>query len=302
MDGLISFITSLTPGRARTACPTGSSSICCCACSRSPWPPPSPCRSGCTSATGKLALLGINIANIGRAIPSYAVMVMILPVALSLAPTPGYDPLLGLSFLPIFLAMVLLAIPPILVGAYAGLRDVDRDLVESARGMGLTERQILGRIEPLLAFPHPRGRLGRRCSRSSRRWRRSARSSAGGGLGRFIIDGISRRNDGMLYTGVLLGVGGLAIGVDIGMSWPQRRLRRAACASPRAPVRAARMHRGPRRPRHDIVQHDGGWAVPTAAGMTRQPRPEPFPWTAPVSAWVASPPPGGRPRRGGLAP
>ncbi|MFN8621618.1 MAG: ABC transporter permease [Chloroflexota bacterium] len=172
--------------------------------------------------TGKLALLGINIANIGRAIPSYAVMVMILPVALSLAPTLGYDPLLGLSFLPIFLAMVLLAIPPILVGAYAGLRDVDRDLVESARGMGLTERQILGRIELPLASPILVGGF-RTAMLQVIATATIGAILAGGGLGRFIIDGISRRNDGMLYTGVLL-VGGLAIGVDIGMSWLQRRL------------------------------------------------------------------------------
>ena len=80
-------------------------------------------------------------------------MVMILPIALTLAPTIGYDPDLGLTFLPIFLAMTLLAIPPILVATYAGLREVDRDLIEAGRGMGLRERQILGRIEVPLAVP-----------------------------------------------------------------------------------------------------------------------------------------------------
>ena len=82
--------------------------------------------------TGRLQLLGINIANIGRAIPSYAVMVMLLPVMLGLAPVLGYDPNLGLTFLPIFLAMVLLTIPPILVSTYAGLQGIDRDLIEVA--------------------------------------------------------------------------------------------------------------------------------------------------------------------------
>ena len=103
--------------------------------------------------TGRLQLLGINLANIGRAIPSYAVMVMLLPVMLGLAPVLGYDPRLGLRFLPIFLAMVLLSIPPILVATYAGLQAVDRDLTESSRGMGMTEGQILGRIELPLATP-----------------------------------------------------------------------------------------------------------------------------------------------------
>jgi osmoprotectant transport system permease protein len=172
--------------------------------------------------TNRLAVLGINLANIGRAIPSYAVMVMILPVALAWAPTIGYDPRLGLSFIPIFLAMVLLAIPPILVAAYAGLREVDRDLVESARGMGLTERQILGRIELPLASPILVGGF-RTAMLQVIATATIGAILSGGGLGRFIIDGIARRNDGMLYLGVVL-VATLAIGVDVGMSWLQRRL------------------------------------------------------------------------------
>jgi len=172
--------------------------------------------------TGKGQLLGINIANIGRAIPSYAVMVMILPLALAGAPVLGYNPRLGLSVIPIFLAMVLLAIPPILVAAYSGLREVDRDLVESARGMGMQERQILLGIEIPLASPILVG--GYRTAMLQ--VIATATIGAildGGGLGQFIVDGIARRNDGMLYAGVVL-VAALAIGVDVGMSWLQRRL------------------------------------------------------------------------------
>ncbi len=172
--------------------------------------------------TGKGELLGINLANIGRAVPSYAVMVMILPLALAWAPTLGYDPRLGLSVVPIFLAMVLLAIPPILVAAFSGLREVDRDLVESARGMGMRERQILPGIEIPLAMPILVG--GYRTAMLQ--VIATATIGAildGGGLGQFIVDGIARRDDGMLYTGVVL-VATLAIGVDVGMSWLQRRL------------------------------------------------------------------------------
>lgn len=172
--------------------------------------------------TNRLALLGINLANIGRAIPSYAVMVMILPVALSLAPTLGYDPRFGLTYIPIFLAMVLLAIPPILVAAYSGLREVDRDLVESSRGMGMKEQQILLGIEMPLASPIIVGGF-RTAMLQVIATATIGAILSGGGLGRFIIDGIARRNDGMLFTGVIL-VAGLAIGVDIGMSWLQRRL------------------------------------------------------------------------------
>ncbi len=172
--------------------------------------------------TGKLQLLGINIANIGRAIPSYAVMVMLLPVMLGLAPVLGYDPRLGLRFFPIFLAMVLLAIPPILVAAYAGLQEVDRDLTESSRGMGLTERQILTGVELPLALPVLVGGF-RVALLQVIATATIGAYLAGGGLGRFIIDGIARRDDGMLYAGVLL-VGVLAIGTDVLLSWLQRRL------------------------------------------------------------------------------
>ena len=62
--------------------------------------------------TGRLQVLGVNIANIGRAVPSYAVMVMLLPVMLGLAPVLGYDPAIGLTFLPPVILAVLLQEPP----------------------------------------------------------------------------------------------------------------------------------------------------------------------------------------------
>jgi osmoprotectant transport system permease protein len=172
--------------------------------------------------TGKLQLLGINIANIGRAIPSYAVMVMLLPVMLGLAPVLGYDPRLGLRFLPIFLAMVLLSIPPILVSAYAGLQAVDRELTESSRGMGLTESQILTQVELPLALPVLIGGF-RVALLQVIATATIGAFLAGGGLGRYIIDGIARRDDGMLYGGVVL-VAVLAIGTDLTLGWVQRRL------------------------------------------------------------------------------
>jgi osmoprotectant transport system permease protein len=172
--------------------------------------------------TGRLQLLGINIANIGRAIPAYAMMVMLLPVMLGLAPVLGYDPRLGLRFFPIFLAMVLLAIPPILVAAYAGLQEVDRDLIESSRGMGLTERQILTGVELPLALPVLVGGF-RVALLQVIATATIGAYLGGGGLGRYIIDGIARRDDGMLYAGVVL-VAVLAIGTDLSLSWLQRRL------------------------------------------------------------------------------
>ena len=172
--------------------------------------------------TGKLQLLGINLANIGRAVPSYAVMVMLLPVMLGLAPVLGYDPQLGLRFLPIFLAMLFLAVPPILVATYAGIQEVDRDLTESSRGMGMTEPQILGRVEVPLASAVIVGGF-RVALLQVIATATIGAFLAGGGLGRYIVDGIALRDNGMLYAGVLL-VAGLAIGTDLLLSWLQRRL------------------------------------------------------------------------------
>lgn len=164
--------------------------------------------------TDRFANLAINLANIGRAVPSYALMVAILPLSLTLAPTIGYDPSLGLTVLPIFLAMTLLAIPPILVGAYAGLREVDRDLIEAGRGMGMREMQILRRIEIPIASPIIIGGF------RTATLQVIATATIGailsyGGLGRFIVDGIARGTAGseMLFAGAIL-VTSLALIVD----------------------------------------------------------------------------------------
>lgn len=172
--------------------------------------------------SGRLQLLGINLANIGRAIPSYAVMVLVFPVALAAAEPLGYDPRLGLTFVPIFVAMTLLAIPPILVATVAAISEVDRDVVESSRGMGLTERQILARVELPLGLPIIIGGFRVATLQVIATVTLGAVLS-GGGFGRFIIDGLARNDEGMLYVGVVL-VAGLAIGTDLLLAWLQRRV------------------------------------------------------------------------------
>ena len=172
--------------------------------------------------TGRFATFAINLANIGRAVPSYALMAAILPLSLMLAPTLGYSPKVGLSVIPILLAMILLAIPPILVNAYAGLRGMDRDLLESGRGMGMTEWQILVRLELPLAMPVIIGGL------RTATLQVIATATIGailsyGGLGRFIIDGLARREPEQLFAGAIL-VTLLALAVDAVLSLVQRTL------------------------------------------------------------------------------
>ena len=86
------------------------------------------------------SFLAINISNVFRALPSLAL------IAISLA-------LLGLSLVNVEVALVALAVPPILTNAYTAVDSVDPDAVEAARGMGMTERQILGGVELPLAWP-----------------------------------------------------------------------------------------------------------------------------------------------------
>jgi osmoprotectant transport system permease protein len=174
--------------------------------------------------TGRGANLAINLANIGRAVPSYAILVMVLPVTLALAPVLGYSPSLGLNFLPILISMTLLAIPPILVNAYAGLRSVDRELIEAARGMGMRDGQILRRIEMPLASPVIIGGF-RTATLSVIATATIGAVLSGGGLGRFIFDGLTQGEPGRpsIYAGAIL-VTVLAVSVDLLLAIVQRRL------------------------------------------------------------------------------
>jgi len=189
--------------------------------------------------TNRGSNFAINLANIGRAIPSFAMMVIPVPLTLTLAETGIYDPSFGLVFLPPFLAMTFLAIPPLLVGTYAGLRTVDRELIEAGRGMGLRERQILGRIELPIASSIIVGGL-RTATLQVIATATIAAILGGGGLGRFIFDGLNQGLAGRpsIYAGAIL-VTTLAIGVDLLLAWIQTRLTPRSLRKPR---------RAPRRP------------------------------------------------------
>jgi osmoprotectant transport system permease protein len=187
--------------------------------------------------TGRGANLAINLANIGRAVPSYAILVMVLPVTLALAPVLGYAPALGLNPLPILISMTLLAIPPILVNAYAGLRSVDRELIEAARGMGMRERQILRSTELPLASPVIIGGF-RTATLSVIATATIGAILAGGGLGRFIFDGLNQGLAGRasIYAGAIL-VTVLAVAVDLVLALVQRRLTPVALRKARRTTR-----------------------------------------------------------------
>lgn len=164
--------------------------------------------------TGRGATLAVNLANIGRAVPSYAVMVIVLPISIR------WNPDLGLDVIPTVVAMVLLAIPPILVNAYAGIRSVDPEVVEAARAMGMREREILARVELPLALPVIVGGV-RTATVQVIATATLGAIIAYGGLGRYLIDGIARNEDGRLFAGVIL-VAGLALAAEGGLALVQR--------------------------------------------------------------------------------
>ncbi len=86
------------------------------------------------------SFLAVNLANVGRALPTLVVIAV------------GFT-FLGIGFTTVMLALVVLAVPPILTNAYVAVDEVDQDAVEAARGMGMTPFQVLRRIELPLALP-----------------------------------------------------------------------------------------------------------------------------------------------------
>jgi osmoprotectant transport system permease protein len=173
-----------------------------------------------TGHTRRLSGFTASLAIVGRALPSLALIGLVLPI------TQAFDPQSGFTVYPTLIAMVVLAIPPILVNADTGLREVDSDVVEAARAMGLGERQLLGRVEVPLALPVILGGV------RSATVQVIATATLGaifamGGLGRYIIDGIAQNDNGMLFGGVVL-VGALAITAEGALAGIQRAAGRRA--------------------------------------------------------------------------
>jgi osmoprotectant transport system permease protein len=149
--------------------------------------------------------LAINLANVGRAMPSLALLALMLPVALSLK--------LGLGFWPTFLALVPLGIPPILTNSYVAVREVDQDIVEAARGMGLRELQVLRTVELPIAAPLIIDGV-RNAAVAIVATATLGALVAGGGLGRYIVDGLARQDYPRLFVGAVL-VAVLSVAVEL---------------------------------------------------------------------------------------
>jgi osmoprotectant transport system permease protein len=167
-----------------------------------------------TGHTGRGATLAVNLANLGRALPTFAVMGIVLPV------TVAIDNQAGFRVYPAVIGLIVLAIPPILVNAHAGISAVDREVVEAGRATGMRDRDLLWQIEIPLAFPVILA--GIRSATSQIIATATLAAAFGGpGLGRYLVEGYAQLDYPMMWAGVIL-VGVLFGLMELGFSLAQR--------------------------------------------------------------------------------
>lgn len=157
---------------------------------------------------GRGGALAIALANIGRAVPTLGVVVLF-------AVSP-----LGTGTTSIALALALFALPPVLTNAYVGMREVDRDAVEAARGMGMGTGQLIRQVELPLAFPLIAAGV-RSAVLQVLATAVLAAAVGGGGLGRFLIDGLGSQDYPQLEAGAVL-VAVLALVIELLLAVGQR--------------------------------------------------------------------------------
>jgi osmoprotectant transport system permease protein len=150
--------------------------------------------------TRRGAFLAINAGNAARALPSLGLLMLAVLLTNQI------------GFLPVLIALVALGVPPILASTYAGLSGVDPATIDAARGMGMTGREILTKVEIPIALPLIISGL-----RSATLQIVSTATIAAlvslGGLGRYVVDGLKLRDFPQMFTGALL-VALLAILLD----------------------------------------------------------------------------------------
>jgi osmoprotectant transport system permease protein len=154
------------------------------------------------------SFLAVNLANVGRALPTLVVIAV------------GFA-FLGISFTNVVVALVVLGVPPILTNAYVAVDEVEPDAVEAARGMGMTPRQVLTRVELPLALPLLFAGI-RTAAVFVIATATIAAVAGGDGLGEILVNQASYDVEGIV--GAAMCVSLLALTVDAGLGWVQRRL------------------------------------------------------------------------------
>ncbi|MFJ9061929.1 ABC transporter permease [Streptomyces sp. NPDC102409] len=141
---------------------------------------------------GKGGGLAVNISNVGRAVPVFAVLALFM-----------MTPLRNSGYLPTVIALVLFAVPPLLTNAYVGMTEVDRSVLEAARGMGMSGGQLFVRVELPLAYPMIM--TGLRSAAVQVIATASIAAMVGlGGLGRIITAGFNTYDTAQVFAGAVL--------------------------------------------------------------------------------------------------
>jgi osmoprotectant transport system permease protein len=164
--------------------------------------------------TGRAAGAVLAVANIGRAIPSVGWLGIVFPLTLT-ALGRG-----GIGFVPAVIALTALGVPPIVTNTFAGMREVDRELVEAGRGMGMRETQLVRDVEVPVALPVILA--GVRVSAVQIVATATLAAIVGGGtLGHFIVQGIFvRALDRVVGAAILVAI--LAILTELLFSFVER--------------------------------------------------------------------------------
>lgn len=179
---------------------------------------------------GRGGFLAVNISNVGRAVPTYAALVLL---ALGPLGSGEFGPY-GRAGLATLVALTLFALPPIVTNAYVGMREVDRDVVEAAQGMGMQGAEVFRRVE--LPLARPLVLTGLRLA-LVQVWATATIAAlvAGPGLGNIITEGFATDDTPQVVAGAVL-VAAIAIvlegvfAVTERMADPLRASRRASVA------------------------------------------------------------------------
>jgi len=184
---------------------------------------------------GRGGFLAINISNVGRAIPTFALLALLVT-----ADWPGTDPFgpYGRAGLATIIALTLFALPPIITNAYVGVREVPAPVRQAADGMGMTGRQKFFRVELPLAAPLVA--LGLRLA-LVQVWATATIAAlvAGPGLGQVITEGFYRTNYGQGIAGAIV-VAAVALVLELLAA----RVQRATAPLPRPDRSSSKRHRG----------------------------------------------------------
>ena len=154
------------------------------------------------------SLVAANVANVGRALPSLVLIGLGIVI-------------LGVGFANVTVALVVLAVPPILTNSYVAVDGVEADAVEAARGMGMTPWQVLRRIELPLSLPLVFAGI-RTAAVFVIATATIAAVAGGGGLGDIIVNQASYKLEGVIGAAICVSL--LAFAADWGLGGLQRLL------------------------------------------------------------------------------